>query len=124
MALAGSIVRYRPRREVVGRFRADKNGVTVRMKTRRLQRMVDEWMQRDVATPSSPPEGALRRLREGRPGLRPDQKLKGSGEAFTNPLENLETGGAIHKASWGCLGPFRKEVISDHNQRGPISVWR
>ncbi len=58
MALAGSIVRYRPRREVVGRFRADKNGVTVRMKTRRLQRMVDEWMQRDVATPSSPPEGA------------------------------------------------------------------
>ncbi len=89
MALAGSIVRYRPRREVVGRFRADKNGVTVRMKTRRLQRMVDEWMQRDVATPSSPPEGAPEEAKRGqaRTPARSEAKRQWGG-VYKSPRES------------------------------------
>ena len=42
--------------------------------------------------------------------------------AFTNPLEYLETSGAMHKASWRGLKPFRKEVIFNHSGAGAVVV--
>lgn len=53
-----------------------------------------------------PPE-----TRRGQPTTSARSEAKCSRDVFTNPLENLGTGGAIHKAAWGCFRAFKKEVF-------------
>jgi len=39
--------------------------------------------------------------------------IEANGKAFTNPIKNSEPDGAMLKAFWGGLRPFRNQVIFD-----------
>ena len=64
MALIGSIETFKDGVwETVGTFRADKSGVTVRMTSKRLQRLVEKSMHKEVAAGAAPPKKIPRSLR-------------------------------------------------------------
>jgi len=54
--------------------------------------------------------------------------IEANGKAFTNPIKNSEPDGAMLKAFWGGLRPFRNQVIFDQldapdRERTAINNW-